>query len=67
MPGSPTPLENGLRGIGSAMSALSGAGMPAFAMQGASNGSQAASSPAFEFDYNRLAMILAAEVAKATN
>jgi hypothetical protein len=63
-PGSPTPLENGLRGIGTALDSINGKSLPDF-----KNGLNINSTPATSsssIDYNKLARVLATELAKAT-
>lgn len=64
-PGSPTPLEMGIKGINNALSEMSGGALPSFNPAGAT---VAATAPAggFEFDYNKFAAIIATEFAKAT-
>jgi hypothetical protein len=63
VPGSPTPLENGIRGIASAFGDLQGVQLPA--IDRTTTGA-AAPAAGFEFDYGRLAAVLAVEIAKAT-
>jgi hypothetical protein len=60
-PGSPTPLENGLRGIDNALASINDKALPNFKQE--LNINAASSNPSF--DYNRLARMLATEVAKA--
>jgi hypothetical protein len=61
-PGSPTPLENGLRGIQSAMSDLNKNALPQFAAQLNVGGGGAPSAPSM--DYHTLARVLATELSK---
>jgi hypothetical protein len=61
-PGSPTPLENGLRGIGSALSDLNNNSLPSFAT--GLNMRQAAPSAGSSIDYHKFARVVAAELAK---
>jgi hypothetical protein len=62
-PGSPTPLENGLRGIGSAMGDLNKNSLTGFSAN--FNASQPAPSVGSSIDYQLLAKVVATELAKS--
>lgn len=64
-PGSPTPLENALRGINSAFTDINNKSLASFS--GGINMNNATPASSAAIDYSKLAKVLALELAKVTN